>query len=40
VTISGNSSRNIDLSALAEGVYYLKMETATGTLVRKLVISR
>ena len=40
VILTGKFTRNLDLSALSEGVYYLKVETDAGTLVRKLVIRK
>ena len=40
VKVTGKFTQNIDLSTLSEGVYYLKVETETGTLIRKLVIRK
>jgi PKD repeat protein len=40
VKVSGNYKQNLDLSSLPAGVYFLKVETASGTLVRKLVIRK
>ncbi|HZX62437.1 MAG TPA: C25 family cysteine peptidase [Bacteroidales bacterium] len=40
VMVTGMFTRNIDLSTLSEGVYFLKVETDVGTLVRKLVIRK
>lgn len=40
VKVTGKFTQNIDLSTLSEGVYYLKAETETGTLIRKLVIRK
>jgi hypothetical protein len=40
VKVTGKITKNIDLSMLSEGVYYLKAETETGTLIRKLVIRK
>ena len=38
--VTGKFSRNIDLSALSEGVYFLKVNTETSSLIRKLVIRK
>jgi PKD repeat protein len=40
VKISGKYNRNIDLSDLSAGIYILKVETGSGTLVQKLVIRK
>ncbi|MCX6244337.1 MAG: C25 family cysteine peptidase [Bacteroidetes bacterium] len=40
VKVAGKLIRNIDLSSLSAGIYYLKVETGSGTIVRKLVIRK
>jgi len=40
VKVTGKFTQIIDLSTLSEGVYYLKIETGTDTLIRKLVIRK
>lgn len=40
LAVVGTAKRNIDLSSLSEGVYYLKAETDAGTLIRKLIIRK
>jgi hypothetical protein len=40
ITVNGKSGRIIDLSAMPEGIYYIKLESDAGSFIRKLVIRK
>ena len=40
IPVSGKYSKTVDLSKMAEGIYFLKVDGDSGMIIRKIVVER